>query len=138
VLGCNIGHGWLHRLPLHSSAAVAAALEQSSEKIEIEVDETGTISFLISVLVQDTDQMITLPVVVFPTDFSMYDYQQSMSISSDIPLPPNNQDFEAVDVTQSNQSAAYPVPPTSASTLPSTGSYPLPPSRPVPTSAQLP
>jgi hypothetical protein len=39
------------------------------------VDESGTISFLISVLVADTDQMITLPVVIFPTDVSLFEYQ---------------------------------------------------------------
>lgn len=40
LLGCNIGHGWLHRLPLHSAATIAAALsaaEQMSEPITVEV-----------------------------------------------------------------------------------------------------
>jgi hypothetical protein len=39
-----------------------------------QVDDSGTISFLLSVLVPDTDQMITLPVVIYPTDISMFDY----------------------------------------------------------------
>jgi hypothetical protein len=39
-----------------------------------QLDETGTISFLISVLVPTTDQMITLPVVIYPTDASFEDY----------------------------------------------------------------
>jgi hypothetical protein len=39
-----------------------------------QLDESGTISFLISVLVPTTDQMITLPVVIYPTDASFEDY----------------------------------------------------------------
>lgn len=83
MLGCNIGHGWLHRLPLQTAAAVAAAQsEQLSEPIQIEIDDTGTLSFLISVLVQGTDQMITLPVVIFPTDISLYEYNAYSALTS--------------------------------------------------------
>ncbi len=57
------------------------------------MDESGTISFLISVLVADTDQMITLPVVIFPTDVSLFEYQARESQRCEATVAPKNSEY---------------------------------------------
>ena len=99
-LGCDVGHGLLHRLPAKSPTAKSVPtpdeeFETYNEPIPIEVrsangqeggerrkcpsvvhldflrqlDESGTVSFLLSILVPTTEQMITVPVVIYPTEF---------------------------------------------------------------------
>ena len=67
TLGCDIATGLLHRLPSLIAKENNDEIVPVTEPIPIEVDQFGTIAFDTNVAVKDTEQIISIPFVIYPT-----------------------------------------------------------------------